>query len=157
MITNPYIAQLPKERLQDLLNKDFFTSVFISSDKSMIILEVKPKFLSEGKNFDGTFAQLEQIAPKDGTYCIDYPPNITENVYRILRLLLYDRRHYCNKGGAFYNARIDITLDFPRDNPDQYDFLVLGKDVDPKTICNCQTKLLWTGLGNGVKFWQTQY
>ena len=157
LTTNSYFAQLPKDRQHDLSNKDYFNPIFTSSDKSTIILEVKSKFLLEGKNFEGTFTQLDQIAPQNGAYCIDYPPNISENVYRILRLLLYDRRHYCNKGGAFYNARLDITLDFPRDNPDQYDYLVLGKDVDPQTICHCQTKLLWTGLGNGVKFWQTQY
>ena len=157
LITSTYIAQLPKERQEDFLNADFFTPIFTSSDKSTIILEVNPKFLAEGKNFEGTFTQLEQIAPIDGTYCLDYPPNISENTYRILRLLLYNRRTYCDKGGAFYNARVDIDLNPAVDKPDQYDYFVLGKDVDPQTICNCQTKLLWTGLGNGVKFWKAQY
>ncbi|MEK7616898.1 MAG: hypothetical protein AAB414_02500 [Patescibacteria group bacterium] len=157
LISNSYLSQLPKERQQDLQDTDFFTPIFTSDDRSVIILEIKPKFLSEGENFKGTFAELDQIAPQDGSYCIDYPPNISAHTYRILRLLLYNRRHYCSKGGAFYNARIDVTLDFPRDHPDRYEFLVLGKDVDPKIICNCQAKLLWEGLGNGVKLWQTRY
>lgn len=157
LISNSYFQQLPKERQRDVLNRDFFTPILTSSDNSIIILEVKPKFLSEGKNFEGTFAQLDQIAPLEGAYCIDYPPNISENVYRILRLLVANRKSYCNMGGAFYNARIDVALNYSLDHPDRYDYLVLGKDVDPQTICHCQTKLLWTGLGNGVKFWQTQY
>lgn len=157
LITNTYVQQLPKERQQDVLNRDFFAPIFTSSDNNIIILEVKHKFLSEGKNFEGTFAQLEQIAPLDGAYCIDYPPNISENVYRILRLLVANRRSYCNLGGAFYNARIDVTLNYFLDHPDRYNYLILGKGVDPQTICHCQAKLLWTGLGNGVKLWQTQY
>lgn len=157
LITNPYFSQLPKERQQDVQDMDFFTPIFTSADNSIIILQVNPKYLSEGKNIDGTFTQLDQIAPQDGTYCVDYPPNISASVYRILRLLLHNRQYYCDKGGAFYNARIDVQLHTFAGKLDQYDFLVLGKDVDPKTICNCQAKLLWTGLGNGVKFWQTQY
>lgn len=157
LITNLYITQLPKERQPDLLNRDFFSPIFTPADNSIIILEVKPKYLSEGKNFEATFTQLEQIAPLEGTYCVDYPPNISENVYRILRLLLHNRNYYCDKGGAFYNARIDVQLHTFAEKLDHYDYLVLGKDVDPRTICNCQAKLLWSGLGNGVKFWQTQY
>lgn len=157
LITNPYFQQLPKKRQQDVLNRDFFSPIFTSDDNSVIVLEVKSKFLSEGENFEGTFAQLDQIAPQDGAYCIDYPPNISENVYRILRLLVANRKNYCNGGGAFYNARIDVYLNPPMEKVNRFDYLLLGKDVDPKTICNCQAKLLWKGLGNGVKFWQTQY
>lgn len=157
LVTNSYTSQLPKERQQDLLNRDFFTPILTTNDNSIIILQVNPKFLSEGKDFEGTFTQLDQIAPQDGTYCVDYPPNISENVYRILRLLLHNRNYYCDKGGAFYNARIDVQLHTFAGKLGKYDYLVLGKDVDPKTICNCQAKLLWTGLGNDVKFWQTQY
>lgn len=156
LITNSYFQQLPKERQKDMQDRDFFSLIFTSANNSIIILEIKPKFLSEGKNFEGTFTQLDQIAPQNGTYCVDYPPNISEHVYRILRLLLHNRKYYCDKGGAFYNARIDVELHTFAGKLDRYDYLVLGKDVDPKTICNCSAKLLWEGLGNGVKFWQTQ-
>lgn len=155
LITSLYFEQLPKKRQEDILNREFFTPIFTSGDNSIIILEVKPKFLAEGENFGGTFTELEQIAPLTGAYCIDYPPNITEHVYRILRFLLYNRKISCNNGGAFYNARIDIDLNFRNEN-ERYDYLVLGKDTDPQTICHCQAKLLWTGFGNDVKFWQTQ-
>lgn len=157
LISGPYFSQLPKNRQQDFTNNDFFKPVFTLNDNSIIILEVKHRYFSEGKDLDGTFNQLGKIAPRIGTYCLDYPPNITENVYRILKLLLYDRRTYCDHGGAFYNARVDVELNPRTDNPAKYDYLVLGKDVDPETICHCQAELIWEGMGNGVRFWRTKY
>lgn len=157
LLKNPYIAQLQKERLTDLSNKEFFTPIFISENKDAVILKVNSAYLTQGENYNGTYAEFDKIAPQTGTYCVDYPPNISANTYRILRLILHNRNYYCDKGGAFYNARIDVGLHTFSGKLDQYDYLVLGKDVDPKDVCNCNAKLLWEGLGNGVKFWKTSY
>lgn len=153
LINNVYFSQLPKQRQQDLLNMDFFVPVF--SSNNFIILYIKPKFLVEAKNFKGTYNELDQIAPLKGAYCLDYPPNISEHTYRILKLLLYNRKTYCDHGGAFYNARIDISLNPSLENPDKYDFLVLGTNIDPQSFCHCQATLLWEGLGNNLKLWKT--
>ena len=109
------------------------------------------------EDLDGTFTQLVRTAPLGGTYYLDYPPNITENVFRILRLLFYNRNLYCDRGGAFYNSRIDIDIDNCKENATIYNYLLLGNAQDPQTICNgCKAILLWQGLGNGVKFWEVK-
>lgn len=159
LITEVYLSQLPTERKNDLENKEFFTPVFISDDQKTKIIKIKEKYISEGTNFEGTFNQLDKIAPSTGTYCLDFPPNITDSTYRILRLIFHKRQMYCDHGGAFYNARLDISLDYSYydENLTKFDYLVLGKNTDPETICNCHTELLWEGLGNNVRFWKTRY
>ncbi len=154
LINDTYFSQLPKQRQKDLLNTDFFVPVFNSNN--LIILSIKPKFLTEGEDLKGTYTELGQVAPLTGTYCLDYPPNISEHTYRILKLLLYNRKTYCDHGGAFYNARIDISLNPSLEKPDRYDFLILGADVNPQDFCHCQATILWEGQGNNLRLWKTQ-
>lgn len=156
LTSNQYRSSLPQKRQIDLTNPDFFKPVFTNLGTDIIIYEMQENFLTEGKNLEGTFTQLAGIAPLDGTYYIDYPPNISENVFRALRLLLYNRNVYCNRQGGFYNQRIDIEIDKCNEGAQKYDYLVLGDTVNPETICHCKTTLIWAGLGNGVKFWKTQ-
>lgn len=156
MTNKRYTSKLPKQRQEDLENIHFFQSIFSPAGNDIVIRRIQEKFLNEGVNLDGTFTQMGSIAPMDGNYFIDYPPNITENIFRALRLLLHNRKIYYNPRGAFYNARIDVEVNFYGENAKRYDYLVLGEKVDPKTICNCDALLFWTGLGNGVKLWKTQ-
>lgn len=153
LLRKPYIDQLPKTRQQDLNNVSFFMPVY--KDENTIIVQVNPKFLSEGEIFPGTFSELDKIAPSEGTFCLDFPPNISANTYRILRLIFHNRKMYCDHGGAFYNARLDVEINTFGETLSRYDYLVLGKDVDPKTFCDCKTELIWSGLGNDIKFWKT--
>jgi len=167
LTSEQYRISLPRTRQIDLSNPYLFMPIFSTPDNNIIIYEVQTKYSEEGTNFDGTFTQLQEIAPKEGAFYIDYPPNITENIFRALRLLLNDREIYYNPAGAFYNQRIDIDLRDVRSYTKEiinenylknkkYDFLLLGANVDPETFCHCQAKLLWKGLGNGVKFWKTR-
>ena len=159
LINNTYLSQLPAKRQKDLQDKNFFTPVFISNDQKTFILKVEENFLSEGINFEGTFSQLDEIAPAKGTFCLDFPPNITDSTYRILRLIFHRRQMYCDHGGGFYNARLDISLDYSYydENLTKFDYLVLGKDTKPETVCSCHTELLWEGLSNGIRLWKTRY
>ncbi len=165
-VNTHYISSLPKIRLADLTNTDFFKPLYSSQIDDIVIYEIQKKYLTNGENLEGTFEQLEKIAPKTGTYYIDYPPNITENIFRALRLLLNNREIYYNPAGAFYNQRIDINLKDVRSYTQEiidenylknkkYDFLLLGTNVIPESICTCQAKLLWSGLGNDIKLWVT--
>lgn len=156
IIGNNYLPQLAVSRRQDLVNKRYFQPVFIDSSRGETIYEVTPEYLNESQNLGGTLTELEQIAPKEGTFYIEYVPNIPENMFRALRLLLYDRNVYNPIGAAFYNGSIDIQLIVHNTLLDNYDYLVLGATTDPKTVCHCEAKLLWSGFGNGIKLWKTQ-
>ena len=161
-----YRTNLPKIRQNDLQNPYYFKPMHQFSGyilfgypfeipSNIIIYQVLNKYLIEAQNLEGTFSELNRIAPLEGKYYIDYPPNITENIFRALRLLLIDRQLYSKPGGAFYNGLIDVEPKQYGKFSDWYNYLVLGETVDPKTICSCEAKLIWSGLGNGVKLWKT--
>lgn len=155
IIGNNYLPQLAVSRRQDLVNKRYFQPVFIDSTRKETIFKVSSEYLNEGQNLGGTLSELEQIAPKKGTFYIEYVPNISENMFRALRVLLYDRDVYHPVGAAFYNGSIDIQLIVHNTLLETYDYLVLGATTNPETICHCDAKLLWTGFGNGIKLWKT--
>lgn len=155
IIGSNYLPQLAVYRKQDLANKRYFQPVFIDPSRGETIYKVTPEYLNESQNLGGTLTELAQIAPKQGTYYIEYVPNIPENMFRALRVLLYDRDVYHPIGAAFYNGSINVEIKSHTKLIDNYDFLVLADATDPKSICHCQAKLLWTGLGNGLKLWKT--
>lgn len=165
-VNNIYLSNLDKSRLVDLSNIDFFKPLYSSYIDNIVIYKIQDRYLIDGQNLDGTFEQLQEIAPKTGSYYIDYPPNITENIFRALRLLLNDKEIYYNPAGAFYNQRIDIDLkdvrSYTKEKIDEeylkkqkYDYLLLGTSINPETICKCQARLIWNGLGNGIRLWTT--
>lgn len=155
IISDIYLSQLTVQRRNDLMNTSYFQPVFVDPLHQEKILKITPKYLEEGKNLNGTLSQLAEIAPKKGTYFIEYTPNIPENMFRALRVLLYDRDVYHLIGAAFYNGIIDVEIKLHDRFLDNYDYLILGAATDPKTICRCEAKLLWTGLGNSIKLWKT--
>lgn len=155
IIGSNYLPQLAASRTQDLANGRYFQPVFSYSKSGETIFKVTTEYLDQGKNFGGTLTELEQIAPKKGTFYIEYIPNIPENIFRALRVLLHDRDVYHPIGAAFYNGSIDVKLIVHKTLLSSYDYLILGTATDPKIICQCEAKLLWTGVGNGIKLWKT--
>lgn len=155
IIGSDYKSQLIPERKKDLENNHYFEKVFTDSIKNEIILKITSKYLLKGKDLEGTLQELEKIAPEKGTFYIEYLPNLPEQTFRALRLLLHDRDVYHPIGAAFYNGSIDVKLIQHNTLIDSYDYLVLAESTDPKTICHCDAKLLWSGLGNGIKLWKT--
>ncbi len=155
IVSNAYLSQVTDQRKSDLFNQRYFIPVFIDSTKNETILKITPEYLAEGKNINGTLTELEQIAPKKGTYYIEYVPNMSENMFRALRVLLYNRDVYHPIGAAFYNGSINVEITNHEALIDNYDYLVLSSKTDPATICHCKAKLLWNGFGNDIKLWQT--
>lgn len=155
IVSNEFVSQLPEERVADLKNKLFFEPISSPEANGLTILKIKDEFFDKGKEFEGTFTQLQKIAPLEGSYFIEDPPKIEESMYRSTRLILADRKLYFNKSVAFYNYQIDVTLKFYGEKADHYDYLILGKNTDPKSICQCNTELFWTGLGDNIKLWKT--
>lgn len=155
VVSDQYLSQLPEDRIKDLSNTDFFQITFQDPLNNLAILKVTPNYLSSDKNYKGTIYELTKIAPQIGSYFIEDAPNIQENIYRALRLSLNDREMHYNFHAAFYNFQVDIDLKYYGEPNGDYDYLILGDKTDPKSLCKCNTKLLWQGLGNGVKVWQT--
>jgi hypothetical protein len=161
LVTNDtYLASIHPERIVDIKNPDYFSTAYqmpTSLDsKNTKILEIKNGYLKNAKSLNGTFNQLSSIAPKNGTYYIDYPPNITEGVFRILLLTLRNHEIYYNTQGAFYNSRLSVDAPYyGSQDKEKYDYYVLGKAVDPLSLCSCTNiELIWEGYGNNVNLWK---
>lgn len=156
IVSNEFVSQLPKERVADLNNNLFFQPFFSPESNGLTILKIQEKYLEEGKEFAGTFTELQKIAPFVGSYFIEDPPAIEESMYRSTRLILADRKLYFNKSVAFYNYQINVTLKYYGESADHYDYLILGKNTEPEKICHCKTELFWSGLGENLKVWKTE-
>lgn len=155
IISNNYLSQLTEQRYKDLQNRRYFQPVFTDIVEGEEVLKVTPEYFKEGSDLNGTFSELSKIAPKKGTYYIEYTPNIPENMFRALRVLLFDKDVYYPIGAAFYNGTINVNITQHNTLLENYNYLVLATTTDPKTICNCKATLLWTGLGNGIRLWKT--
>lgn len=155
IINNLYLTGLTDQRKADVLNSEYFQPRFFSQDRTEGVFEVTDRYLYEAKNLAGTLEELVKVAPKTGTFFIDYRTSIPEHMFRALRLILNDREVYHVPTAAFYNGRIGINYFLRKDLPGNYDYLILGGNADPRTFCNCDTELLWTGLGSGIKLWRT--
>lgn len=155
ILSEDYLKHLPENRKKDILNPDFFHTVFTDDYKKEIIVEVTTDYLSKAQNLGGTFEELNTITPKNGAYYLDQK-SLTENknLYRTAEMTLVDREIY----GAYdwFNARIDFDLPYHEPTHDHYDYLVLGEGTDPKIFCNCNNPILiWNGLGNNINLWKT--
>ena len=158
VIGDQYLTQLAKispKRISDIKNPDFFQPITHDSQSGYRILRVLPKYLSEGENLNGTFYELTNIAPKIGSYFMEGYPSIDFGFHRSAQLALYDREIYYDINKApLYAFVIDVALKYYEAHKGEYDYLILGKNTDPKKFCNCSPKLLWEGLGNGIKLWK---
>lgn len=150
-----YQSQLPEERISDLNNSLFFQTVYSLPFENLKILKIRNDYLEQGKDLAGTLTELPQLAPREGSYYIESPPAIQENIYRATRLALIDRKVYYERTAAFYNFQIDATLTYYGEGTD-YNYLVLDKNTDPRKFCNCNARLIWSGIGNGLRLWKTE-
>ncbi len=155
IINNVYLTSLTDKRRVDVLNTEYFQPRFLSDDGTEGVFQVTEKYLREAKNLGGTLEEFNEIAPKTGTFFIDYRTSIPEHMFRTLRLILNDREVYHTPTAAFYNGRIDVDYFLRKDLPDYYDYLVLGQNADPRNFCNCNARLIWSGTGNGINLWKT--
>src|SRR3989344_2085639 len=160
VISDQYLSILPSKRVADLKNQNFFQPTFTDWTNNYTVLRILPKYLKEGENLNGTFYQLVQIAPVEGKYFVEEVPIIPEDMHRAVRLALYQREVYEREkffpfSDAFYNFVIDVDMKYYGVYRGKFDYLILSSKTDPKTICNCATKLLWEGVGNGIKLWET--
>lgn len=150
-----YLSLLPAQRQADINNNVFFKPVYLSDNKELAVLQIQDAYLNEAQEYEGTFTQLKEIAPLDSTYYIESPPAIEESMYRSTRLILSDRKMYYSKTVAFYNYQLDADLKYYGETADYYDYLILGKNTDPKTICSCDAELAWSYAGGNIKLWKT--
>lgn len=153
IINNIYFSQLPESRKADIFNREFFQPVF-SDPSGEVVLKVLSQYLMFGKNFVGTLEEFEKSAPKEGVFYIDKKSTEAMNIYRPLRLLFHERKVYGEIDD--WNSRIGVNISFYGIKTGHYDYIVGGNNLDPVTICQCQTKLIESVLNNQLHLWKTE-
>lgn len=158
MTNKLYRSTLSSKRMADLNNEDYFKTAYSDKDGDVVISKVSPTYFLKAENYNGTFYELSQILPSMGAFFIEQPPGINETVWRVafLTLQMHDdyQMYYSLKFIPIYNFIINVDLKFNGESADKYDYLVLGSQTDPKSICHCQTKLFWSHGAGYVKVWK---
>lgn len=145
IINNTYVSRLPEQRKKELLNYSYFQPVY--SDPSEIIIKVMPAYLQANDIVTGTLEELDKIAPLNSTFYLDHK---SLDFYRAVAMVLRERRIY---GEHDYWSRIEGKIPI-FGKLDHYDYLVLGKDIIPQGICDCNATKVWSGLLDSVNLWK---
>lgn len=157
MTNKLYRSTLPVERLADLNNIEYFMTVYSDKEGDVIISKVLPAYFIEAENYKGTFYELPQILPLKGAFFIEQPPGIMEAVWRVAFITLQMRdyeMYYRLNFIPVYNYIINVDLKFNGESSNTYDYLVLGPKTDPKSICHCETKLIWSQIAGYLNLWK---
>lgn len=158
LLDDTFFQTLPDKRKEDLANDKYFDKIFDNSDKGKgweKIYRVKNAYLAT-EEIEGAFEELINIFPQKGKTYIDNEENFNPSyLRRAIIFSLRDRNlYYLPQSGVYLNVETNINSHPPLEDSN-YDYLVLGKNTEPKNICSCQTRLIWKGLNNEVYFWQT--
>ncbi len=159
MTNKLYRSTLLSERLADFNNMEYFQTVYSDKEGDIIISKILPAYFLKAQNYKGTFYELSQILPSKGTFFIEQPPGIKEAVWRVAFLTLQMRdfeMYYSLKFIPVYNFIINVDLKFNGESNDKYDYLMLGSKTDPKSICYCQAKLVWSQVTGYVNLWKVE-
>lgn len=157
MTNKLYRSTLPTKRLADLDNTEYFKTVYSDINGDIIISKVLPEYFTKGENYKGTFYELSQILPSRGAFFIEQSPRISEAVWRVAFLTLQMQNYemyYNSKFLPIYNFIINVDIQYNGEANDKYDYLVLGPDTDPKSVCGCQIKLVWSQIAGYVNLWK---
>lgn len=156
LVDDMFYQTLPNLRKQQLNNDEYFEQIFAQSagENPEKIFRIKNKFLKEGSEIERSFAELKSFIPSGRIY-IDSEKNFNPSYLR--KALIFSLRdkdiYYLPESGVYLNVETNINSHPPREDHD-YEYLVLGKNTNPLNLCNCQTKLIWTGIKGQVFLWK---
>ncbi len=151
--------KLPEIRQQELMNPKYFSLVYKNSQDllSERIYQINDAFLNEAKDLNGTFAELDQIIPKQAEIFVDDRRDINSwnHLFKAVTLKFKDRNSYTvNSPVTYMQADVYYRIGFA-DKAPKYDYLILYKTTKPESVCNCHPQLIWQGLDNEVSLWKT--
>lgn len=158
LIDSSFYKTLPVLRKTQLGDADYFEKVFDNSTSFPDwerIYRIKEDYLTEVVEIDGTFTQLLMSVPKKGRIYIDIEENFDPSFLR--RAIIFSLRdrdlYFLPQSGVYLNVEQNINQKNPGKDID-YDYLVLGKNNKPDSVCNCSARLIWKGLKDAVFIWK---
>lgn len=146
---SPLFENLPKDRLNDLENKEYFQILQSIENRDFQLYKVLPKYLDQnlgGKDIkEGTLTYLQSIIPDGKTvYIADYgyPPKLFFWYRMVLILALKDKDIRRNLSQTDYQA-IETIIPSTNGTLDQsYDYYILGPGDKPPI----PSKVIWSNI-----------
>lgn len=158
LVDSFFLQTLPDKRKLQLEDNRYFTNIFDNSGYQKEwekIYKIKNAYLENAEELNGTSAQLLSVISAKGRIYIDNEENFNPSFLR--RPLIFSLKdkdiYYLPQSGVYLNVEANINSHHPRDDRN-YDYLILGKNTDPKEKCNCQTKLFWQGINDEIYVWK---
>lgn len=151
-LDNDFLKTLPEERKIQLKNPQYFEKISNFGDE--MIYEIKKEYLEKGGELTGTLGELAEIV-SSGKIFIDNEESFDPSfLRRPLIFSLKDRDiYYLPQSGVYLNVEANINSHSPLASGD-YDYLLLGKNSDPRNVCICHPRLIWSGLRGEVLLWK---
>lgn len=158
VIDSEYFENMPENRKKELVNREYFTLEYNESrgKEWTRIYKVNSSYLESTESLGGTFSELVSLIPSKSRVFIDDYQNVHPfNQYRkAIIFALREYEPYLVWGpGAYLNVENDLVTYTP-DKAERFDYLVLFKDTNPNSICQCDAKEIWRGLNNNIVLWK---
>jgi len=156
LIDSSFFTKLPELRKKQLEEGKYFKVVFANENASgwEKVFEVDKSFFDDQNELPGTIREMSGKVTNGKIY-IDNEEYFNPSFLR--RAIIFSLRqkdlYFLPQSGVYLNVEVDIRQSYPLSNGN-YDYLILGKDRDPKEVCKCQTKLIWQGLSGEVYLWK---
>lgn len=160
VIDKQFFNTLPRMRQDQLLNSRYFERVYyddkIMPDYWIGVYKVNKEYLKNAKDIPETFDYLEKVIPHQANVFIEKSdePFSWLQLRNAIILTLKDRTLwlYPNKGGYGY---LSVHIPFQTQKEGQaYDYAVLKKETDPKTVCDCVLEKVWSGFNDQMVVWK---
>lgn len=136
-IQNDQFPQITSARLSDLKNPRFFTKIY--SDQFGTLYQVNQEYLSLGENDDSLsiYGLTQSIGSNKNVY-LESTPGIQMVIRQVIWLALKaENTVYTNWGSGIFNYIETPIVRFPPSSEMKYDYVIVGNDTDPLSVCNC--------------------
>lgn len=162
VIDKQYFDNLPKIRQDQLNDKNLFTQSFIDDYPLMnywiAVYKINERYLEEAEDIPETSDYLEKVIPQKADIFIEKDfaqPYSWLQIRNAIVLVLKDRTLWLYNVGAGGYGYLSTTIPYKLQTPGQkYDYLILKKETDPKTVCDCLFQQIWKGFNNKVVVWK---
>lgn len=159
VIDSHFFENLIDIRKEQLLNDRYFEQLFIKNYQGgwERILKIKQDFLDDRNELPGTIREMSGKVTSGKIY-IDNEEHFNPSYLR--RAIIFSLRdrdlYYLPQSGVYLNVESYINQKYPAGGIN-YNYLVLGPNTDPKTICNCKAEIVFQGLKKNIYVWRSEY
>lgn len=154
-----FFETLSDQRKKQLEDKKYFTELFFKVYPDLSwqkVFQIQKAYPESGGELAGTIDELtENIS--GGKIYIDNEENFNPSFLR--RALIFSLRdkdlYFLPQSGVYLNVEANINQKNPSFDIN-YDYLLLGPNTNPETICKCKTENIFKGLKNSVYLWRSE-